>query len=75
MGLCIIILDIFTQGMINLAIMLLDIVLMVTNLMLIIHSQFCTNFFLNTSQIEVIQKFEEICLESAKEFSPLFSKV
>ena len=36
MGLRIIILDIFTQGMINLAIMLLDIVLMVTNLMLII---------------------------------------
>nr|XP_023927912.1 translation initiation factor eIF-2B subunit epsilon-like [Quercus suber] len=26
-------------------------------------------------QIEVIQKFEEICLESAKEFSPLFSKI
>ncbi|KAL0005735.1 hypothetical protein SO802_013296 [Lithocarpus litseifolius] len=26
-------------------------------------------------QIEVIQKFEEVCLESAKEFSPLFSKI
>jgi len=26
-------------------------------------------------QIEVILKFEEMCLESAKEFAPLFTKV
>lgn len=39
---------------------------------IICHLLICSMFLL---QIEVILKFEEMCLESAKEFAPLFTKV
>lgn len=35
----------------------------------------CDDLFFVTLQIEVIMKFEDMCLESAKEFSPVFEKV
>lgn len=48
---------------------------MVANVMLIVVKYFVMIYFFVILQIEVIMKFEDMCLESAKEFSPVFDKV
>ena len=46
----------------------------VSHYLMVCHLLICFQFFL-LLQIEVILKFEEMCLESAKEFASLFTKV